>query len=131
MGRKSCRQQVVTKTIYYVLGYERAHSLLNLAPHVLSCSWPSFVGRTAQASRKDRTTLGAHLHTFALPAAAPEKVRESAVNWLRAKGFVESAEATLFPFEEDFDRGLVLASNGQWTTVAYSHWHTEGERLAY
>ena len=37
----------------------------------------------------------------------------------------------LFPFDEDHDRGLVLASNGQWTTVAYSHWHSEGERLAY
>jgi hypothetical protein len=58
-------------------------------------------------------------------------VRETAVNWLRAKGFVESTDVPLFPFDENNDRGLVLAFDGQWTTVAYSHWDSEGERLAF
>lgn len=54
------------------------------------------------------------------------------MRWLQAKGFEQvSEDASLFPFEEEDDRGLVIAWNGRWTIVAYSHWSQEGERLAF
>lgn len=76
--------------------------------------------------------MGATHHTYALPAADSESVRQLAVRWLQAKGFEQISDgAGLFPFEEEDDRGLVIAWNERWTTVAYSHWFQEGERLAF
>ena len=75
--------------------------------------------------------MGADIRTFSVRRASGQEVREMVVSWLAAKGFEPCDEPSLFPFDPETERGIVLAETSDWTTVAFSHAFEEGDRLVF
>ena len=75
--------------------------------------------------------MGADIRTFCVRRANGQEVRELVVSWLAAKGFEPCDEPSLFPFDPETERGIVLAETPAWTTVAFSHAFEEGDRLVF
>lgn len=75
--------------------------------------------------------MGADIRTFSVRRASGQEVRELVVSWLGAKGFEPCDEPSLFPFDPETERGVVLAETSDWTTIAFSQWFEEGDRLVF
>ena len=75
--------------------------------------------------------MGADIRTFSVRRASGQEVRELVVSWLGAKGFRPCDGPSLFPFDPETERGIVLAETSDWTTIAFSHRFEEGDRLVF
>jgi hypothetical protein len=75
--------------------------------------------------------MGADFRTFSVRRASGPEVRELVVSWLGAKGFEPCDETSLFPFDVETERGVVLSETPDWTTIAFSHGFEEGDRLVF
>ena len=75
--------------------------------------------------------MGADLRTFSVRRASGQEVRDLVVSWLGAKGFQPCDETSLFPFDPEAERGVVLAETPDWTTIVFSHEFEEGDRLVF
>jgi len=75
--------------------------------------------------------MGADIRTFSVRRASGQEVRDLVVSWLGAKGFEPCDEPSLFPFDPETERGVVLSETPDWTTVAFSHGFEEGDRLVF
>ncbi len=72
--------------------------------------------------------MGADIRTFSVRRGTGREVRDLVVSWLGAKGFVICDETSLFPFDSETERGVVLTETSDWLTVTFSHGFEEGDR---
>ena len=75
--------------------------------------------------------MGANIRTFSVRRATGQEARDLVVAWLGAKGFEICDETSLFPFDPETERGVVLTETSDWLTIAFSHGFEEGDRLVF
>jgi hypothetical protein len=73
--------------------------------------------------------MGGFLRNFLVRRSDPERLKAAITTWLERKGFDPVARPPLFPCEKDYERGLFLVSNPDWTAVIYNKSIDEGDRL--
>src|SRR5687767_1227249 len=69
------------------------------------------------------------LQNFVISRADPDRVREVMVEWLGSKGFEPVAREPLFLWDEDWERGIALFSDGPWTILLYTSVWQDADRL--